>query len=46
MTHKLFEHQEGGGVSLIRFRDFLQRLQEGMLKLEFAHYDMKSKCLE
>jgi hypothetical protein len=41
MTHKLFEQQGGKGVSLDRFRAFLKRLQEGMLKLEFAHYDMQ-----
>jgi hypothetical protein len=40
MTHKLFEDQGGKGVSLSRFRTFLKRLQDGMLKLEFAHYDM------
>lgn len=40
MTHKLFAEQGGKGVSLSRFRSFLKRLQDGMLKLEFAHYDM------
>jgi hypothetical protein len=39
MTHKLFAEQGGKGVSLSRFRTFLKRLQDGMLKLEFAHYD-------
>lgn len=41
MTHKLFAQQGGRGVSLDRFRTFLKRLQEGLLKLEFAHYDLK-----
>eukprot|EP00775_Hariotina_reticulata_P011679 gene11679-11822_t len=38
MTHKLFE-DHGGGVSLSRFKKFLERLQQNMLQLEFAHYD-------
>lgn len=42
MTHKLFE-QQGGKVSLDRFRTFLSQLQDGMLKLEFAHYDLQGR---
>jgi hypothetical protein len=38
MVHKLFQ-EAGAGVHLNKFRAFLQRLQEGMLRLEFAHYD-------
>lgn len=43
MTHTLFEQQGGKGVSLDRFRQFLARLQDGMLKLEFAHYDWQGE---
>jgi hypothetical protein len=38
MVHRLFQ-EAGAGVHLNKFRAFLQRLQEGMLRLEFAHYD-------
>jgi hypothetical protein len=41
MTQKLFQEQGSTGISLNKFRDFLQNLQEGMIKLEFAHYDVK-----
>lgn len=41
MTAQLFAEQGGQGVSLARFANFLTRLQGGMLKLEFAHYDMQ-----
>jgi hypothetical protein len=43
MTHTLFEQQGGKGVSLDRFRQFLARLQDGMLKLEYAHYDWQGE---
>jgi hypothetical protein len=39
MVHRLFQ-EAGAGVHLNKFRAFLQRLQEGMLRLEFAHYDI------
>ena len=42
-THKIFVEQGGKGVSLERFRTFLGRLQDGMLKLEFAHYDTQGE---
>lgn len=44
MTHTLFQQQGGKGVSLDRFRQFLQRLQDGVLKLEFAHYDWQGEA--
>ena len=44
MTHTLFTQQGGKGVSLDRFRVFLKRLQDGMLKLEFAHYDWQGEA--
>lgn len=43
MTHKLFEDHGSGDVDLEEFRKFLQQLQSGMLKLEFAHYDMQGE---
>lgn len=43
MTHKLFQEQGRTGISLNKFRDFLKKLQEGMVKLEFAHYDVKGR---
>ncbi|WIA10401.1 hypothetical protein OEZ85_010593 [Tetradesmus obliquus] len=42
MVHRLFQ-EAGAGVHLSKFRAFLQRLQEGMLRLEFAHYDTAGK---
>ncbi|KAF6258901.1 hypothetical protein COO60DRAFT_1066567 [Scenedesmus sp. NREL 46B-D3] len=42
MVHRLFQ-EAGAGVHLNKFRAFLQRLQEGMLSLEFAHYDTAVK---
>jgi hypothetical protein len=41
MTEKLFREQGRTGISLDKFRNFLKKLQEGMIKLEFAHYDVK-----
>lgn len=38
MTAQLFAEQGDQGVSLPRFTNFLTKLQDGMLKLEFAHY--------
>ena len=43
MVHRLFQ-EAGAGVHLSKFRAFLQRLQEGMLRLEFAHYDTAGVC--
>lgn len=40
MAHRLFQDHTGG-VNLSKFRSFVQRLQQGMTKLEFAHYDIK-----
>jgi hypothetical protein len=45
MTAQLFAEQGGQGVSLAKFANFLTRLQDGMLKLEFAHYDMDGEGL-
>ncbi|KAF8069396.1 hypothetical protein HT031_001511 [Scenedesmus sp. PABB004] len=38
-VHRLFLDEGARGVKLSRFRDFLGRLQDGMVRLEFDHYD-------
>eukprot|EP00882_Tetradesmus_deserticola_P020479 GHRQ01022126.1.p1 GENE.GHRQ01022126.1~~GHRQ01022126.1.p1 ORF type:complete len:497 (+),score=187.27 GHRQ01022126.1:565-2055(+) len=42
LVHRIFQ-DAGAGVHLNKFRAFLQTLQEGMLRLEFAHYDTTGK---
>eukprot|EP00879_Flechtneria_rotunda_P019290 GHRR01020259.1.p1 GENE.GHRR01020259.1~~GHRR01020259.1.p1 ORF type:complete len:441 (+),score=133.17 GHRR01020259.1:639-1961(+) len=43
ITHTLFQEAGKDGVDLSKFRAFLNRLQDSMLRLEFAHYNTGGK---